>query len=373
MSAGDALLAFLGGRNEVEGWLLVRGGVVATQGPALEGMPDLADPETGDPVRLVAVVPGDAISLHWLELPPGLAPAQAVAAARLMAADVSAQPVADMHVAVGPEVEGETARIVALVPAITMAGWLGRLQTHGLDPDVVIPEPLLLPRPEEGFVRYDGGPLPLFRGPQDAFSLEAELAELVLQGSSVVTLGDPEFHSALGEAIANPPVNLRQGVFAKRRRWTLDWKLIRRLAMLALGILLITLAIQVVNILRYTYAADAMEAEAGRVAARAVPNAGASSGPADLARRLTELGGGGADYGSMAAAVFAGIRDTPNVQLAAMTFDRGGTLRATVEADAPASVSAFQARLAASGFTVEAGPMRSAGGRPTAELTVRAR
>lgn len=373
MNVGDALLAFLGGRNEIEGWLLVRGGGVAAQGPALEGMPDLADPDTGEPVRLVAVVPGEAVSLHWLELPPGLAPAQAVAAARLMAADVSAQPVAEMHVAVGPEVEGEGARIVALVPAITMAGWLGRLQAHGLDPEMVILEPLLLPRPEEGFVRYDGGPLPLFRGPQDAFSLEADLAELVLAGSSVVTLGDGEFHSGLGAAISNSPVNLRQGAFAKRRRWTLDWKLIRRLAMLALGILLVTLAIQVVNILRYTYAADVLEAEAGRVAARALPNAGTSNGPADMARRVTELGGGGADYGSMAAAVFAAIRDTPNVQLAGMTFGRGGTLQATLEADAPASVSAFQARLEASGFAVEAGPMRTAGGRPTAELTVRAR
>jgi general secretion pathway protein L len=93
------------------------------------------------------VVPGEAVTLHWLEVPAGLAPAQAVAAARLMASEMSTQPLVDMHVAVGREAEGETARAVALVPAITMAGWIGRLQAQGLDPDLVLPEPLLLPRP----------------------------------------------------------------------------------------------------------------------------------------------------------------------------------------------------------------------------------
>lgn len=373
MKPDDAFLVFLDGRNELDGWLRLSGGDVVGQGPSLEGMPDLADPDTGEASRLAAIIPGEAVSLHWLELPAGLAPAQAAAAARLMAADVSAQPVSDMHVAVGPEIEGEAARVVALVPALVMAGWLGRLQAHGIDPDVVIPEPLLLPVPEEGFVGYQGRALPLFRGRQDAFSLEPELAELVLAGSSFVALTDQEFQSSLASAISNPPVNLRQGAFAKRRRWTLDWKLIRRLAMLASGILFVTLAIQVVNILRYTYAADVLEAEASRVAARALPNASVSGGPAQLERRVTELGGGGLDYGSLVATLFAAIRDTPNVQLAGLSFDRGRSLRATVQADVPASISALQARLEASGMAVMSGPVRSAGGLPTADLTVRAR
>ena len=46
-------------------------------------------------------VPGERVAIHWLELAEGLAPAQAAAAARLMLADASAEPLADMHVAVG--------------------------------------------------------------------------------------------------------------------------------------------------------------------------------------------------------------------------------------------------------------------------------
>jgi general secretion pathway protein L len=269
--------------------------------------------------------------------------------------------------------DGETARAVALVPAITMAGWIGRLQSHGLDPDLVLPEPLLLPRPEEGFFRYDGDALPLYRGRNDAFSIEPDLAEIILPKADVRVLDEDQFEAGIGAAIADPSLNLRQGAFAKSRRWKIEWKLIRRLAGLAIGILLVTLAIQVVNILRYTYAADALEAEANRIASRALPNASITEAPAQLERRVTELGGNGAGYGSLSAAVFAAVRDTPNVELAGMTFDQSGSLRVTLQADGPASVSAFQARLEGSGLSVEPGPLRSSGGRPVAELTVRSR
>jgi general secretion pathway protein L len=373
LSAGDALLIFLDRTNEFEGWLHLGGGAVAARGSALEGLPALVNAETGEALRQVAVVPGDAVAIHWLELPSGLAPAQAIAAARLMAAEVSAQPVADMHVAVGPEVEGESSRAVALVPALTMAGWIGRLQAQAIDPDLVLPEPLLLPRPDEGYIRFDGGNLPLFRGPNDAFSMEPELAEIVLPRGSFANLTPHQFEAGIPEALANPAVNLRQGPFAKRRRWKLEWKLIRRLAALALGILLVTLAIQVVNILRYTYAADDLEAEATRIAAQAIPNVTAANAPAYLERRVADLGGNGAGYGSISAAVFAAVRDTPNVELTNLVFDRGGSLRATIQADSPATVSAFQARVEAGGFIVEAAPLRAGAGRPVAELTVRAR
>jgi general secretion pathway protein L len=373
LSADESILFFLDNHNEFEDWLHLRGGRIVARGPALEGLPSLADAETGDPIRLVAIVPGEAVAVHWLELPPGLAPAQAIAAARLMAADVSAQPVADMHVAVGTEVEEQAARAVALVPAITMAGWIGRLQAAGFDPDLVLPEPLLLVPPDKGFVRYDGRSLPLFRSQSDAFSIESDLAEIILPHVDFATLSAGEFEAGIASAIAAAPLNLRQGAFAKRRAWKLEWKLIRRLAFLALGILFVTLAIQVVNIARYTYAADALEAEANRRAAQSLRNASVTNAPAQLGRRLTELGGHGAGYGNIASALFAAVRDTPNVELTDMIFDQSGSLRATVQADGPASVSALQARVEASGFSVVAGPLRSAGGRPVAELTVRAR
>lgn len=373
MSASDALLLFLDRQEGFEGWLRLRDGAVVARGAELEDLPDLVDATTGDPLRIAAVVPGDAVTVHWLEVPAGLAPAQAAAAARLMAAEVSAEPIADIHVAVGPESEDIPLRTVALVPTLIMAGWLGRLQARGLDPDLVIPEPLLIGPPEEGFVRYDRGAVPLYRGASDAFSVEPELAALVVGDAAVETIDDSRFETGLADAIAAPPVNLRQGAFAKRRRWKVEWPLVRRLAWLAAGILLLTLALQVVSIFRYTFAADALEAETAAVAASVLPGSGPVTDPArQLERRLADLGGAGTGYGALASGLFGAVRATPNVQLTALTFDRGGSLRATVQGDMPAAFSALEQRVEAGGLAAEVGPIRSGGGRPTAEVTVRA-
>lgn len=359
MTINDILLIFLDARGEIEGWLELAGGGVAARGRALEGLPGLVDPRTGRSLPVAAVLPGEAVSLHWLEIPAGLTPAQAAAAARLLAADVSAQPVADMHVAVGPERPDSALRAVALAPALAMAGWIGRLQAEGLDPDFILPEPLLLPVPDEGFVRYDRGPLPLWRAQGDAFSAEPELAELVIRGAPVRVLDHVGFEGHLAAALAALPVNLRQGAFAKRRRWKIEWPLVRRIAGLAATLLLITLLLQVLTIFRYTFEADRIEAEARALARTAGP--------------VASVEAAGPGYAALASALFGALNGIPNAELTAMIFDQSGTLRATVGADSPATLESLRQRLEASGFTAVLGPPRSGGGRPTAELTVRAR
>lgn len=373
MSEPESLLLFLGRDGEAARWSLIRGGAIAARGEGVESIPGLADDRTREPLRVAAVAPADAVSLHWLEIPAGLAPAQAAAAARLIAAEVSAQALGEMHIAVGPE-SGDATRPVAIVPALAMAGWLSSLQAHGLDPDVVIPEPLLLPRPAEGFLFHELDGVPLYRGRDDAFSVEPELAALVTGGAGVETLDGETFDAALAAAVAAPAVNLRQGAFAKRRRWKIEWPLLRRLATLGLAILLVTLLIQIAAIMRYTFAADALEQELELVAGRALPNVGpVSNAPVQLEQRLSQLRGSGAGYSTVASALFSAVRATPNAELTSVLFEPGGTLRATVQADSPATIAALGQRIEASGFAAETGSMRSGGGRPTAEVTVRMR
>ena len=66
-------------------WLRLGSDGSASRG---DGWPDAADPAS--PSETIAVVPGDHVALHWVDLPP-VAPAQTLAAARLLAADVSAR------------------------------------------------------------------------------------------------------------------------------------------------------------------------------------------------------------------------------------------------------------------------------------------
>ncbi len=144
--------------------------------------------------------------------------------------------------------------------------------------------------------------------------------------------------------------------------------------MLAAALLLVSLAVQLAAIARYSFAADAAEAETRRVAAAALPRSpGVADPEAALTQRLAELRGGGAGVGATAAVLFEAVKAPPNVELSALAFAPDGTVRATVQADAPVAVEAVRQRIEAAGFAAEAGAPRSGGGRRVADLMVRPR
>ena len=108
-------------------WLRLDDGGVVARGDDVSMLPP------GDDSALIAALPGEDIVLHWVEL-PRLAPAQAAAAARELAADVAARSIADTHVALGPPGE-DGKRVLALVDNDRVRGWLQRLAALGLDAD----------------------------------------------------------------------------------------------------------------------------------------------------------------------------------------------------------------------------------------------
>jgi general secretion pathway protein L len=362
----DALLLFLARGGGIEGWVRIVDGAVAARGAGL----DAAEAHRGTPV--VAVVPGEAVTLRWLDLPSGLSPAQAAAAARLMAADFSAQPVDELHVAAGRESGEDGKRCVGLVPVETMRVWLGEIEAAGFEAEHVIPETLLLAAPEEGFAVRQSGALRLYRSSDEAFAVEPELGEMLVAGRRTVAADDDD--PGLAEALAEAPLDLRQGPFARRRDWSVAPARARRLAVLAAALLLVSLVIQIAAITRYSFAADAAEAEMQRVAAAALPRSPGLPDPAAaLAQRLAELRGGGAGFGATASALFEAVKATPNVELSALAFAPDGTLRATVQADTPAAVDGLRQRVEASGFAAETGAPRSGGSRRVADLLLRPR
>lgn len=364
----DALLLFLGRGGGIEGWLRLADGEVAGRGAGLED----SDGHRSAPV--VAVAPGDAVSLRWLDLPAGLSPAQAAGAARLMAAEFCAQPIDQLHVAVGREDGEGSGRCVGLVPLETMREWLDTVEEAGFDPERLVPETLLLPAPPEGFATWDSGPLRLYRARDEAFAAEPELGELLLAGRGAAPVESAAFGPGLADALEQAPLDLRQGPFARRRDWRVAPARARRLALLTAALLMVSLAVQVAAIARYNFAADDAEAQTRQVAAAALPRSPGLTDPeAQLTRRLAELRGGGAGFGATAGALFEAVKATPNVELTALAFAPDGTLRATAQADSPAAIEALRQRVESSGFAAEAGAPRSAGGRRVADLTVRPR
>jgi len=326
-------------------WLLLEGGLVVARGE------DSAEPPRA--ARTVLAVPGEEVSLHWLDLAEGLTVAQAAAAARLMLADASAEPLSAMHVAVGRAEHGRTA--AAVVPSARMTEWLAAAAAAGVDPEAVVPAPLLLPAPETGYLRRDRGERADYRGPAAAFTLEPELAEAIVGDAPVELLDEIGSEEALASQALAPSLNLRQGAFARRRQWRLERPRLRRIALFAIALALVTLAVQIATILAYTFGADRLQDRADALAAQAGP-AGADRGPG---------------FGAAAAMLFAAVEATPNAELAGLDYRSDGTLTVNVTADSPATLSALQGRLEAGGFSVAPGESRTSGGRLSAQLTLR--
>src|SRR4051794_40177851 len=116
----DTLVLFLPSGQSPWRWLRVAGDSVTARG---DGVPSF-DPETRE--TAVAVAPAESVTLHWADL-PDRSTAQAVAAARLLAADASVTPIGDLHVVVGREAEG-VERPIGVVSSQWMRGALAALE-----------------------------------------------------------------------------------------------------------------------------------------------------------------------------------------------------------------------------------------------------
>ena len=191
---------FLPGATAPWRWLRVTDGVVAARG---EGLPTLS-PDSAPPV---VVTPADAVTLHWADL-PDRSPAQAVTAARILAAEASAAPLSDVHVAVGREASGGE-RPIGVVAIAQMRGWLDMLAANGIEAGVLLPAPMLLPRPESGFVAADLAGEAVVRGVTTGFADEAGLTELVTGGTTPERLDGALLDAAMVAAVTAPALDLR--------------------------------------------------------------------------------------------------------------------------------------------------------------------
>lgn len=363
----DRLILFLPSGVASWRWLVAGDAGVTARG---EGLPTIVA-EDAAPVTVIA--PAEAVTLHWAELPDA-STAQSVAAARLLVAEASATPLDELHVAVGREgSSGE--RPIGVVRSDRMAAWLIELAGQGIDPRAMIPAPMLLPRPEEGYVAADLGGDRVLRGATSGFADEPGLTELITAGAPVATLEAREVEAAIGRAVLEPSLDLRQGVFARRRRrFGLDWALIRRLAALFAAILAVTLMIAIVQLVRLDRSAADLEAQADAVARGALPR-GASVDNADrqLDERLLQLRGAGAGFSGSAAAVFAAVRSVPGSEVRTLAFDADGTLRAGIAAQGEAQANDLVTRIRDFGFTVRPSTFVRNGAAVSGTLTVTAR
>ncbi|WP_375249344.1 type II secretion system protein GspL [Sphingomonas sp.] len=349
-------------------WWRVDGDAVVAEG---DGLPDVGAEGHASAGEVIAIAPADAVTLHWADLPARSA-AQAAAAARVVVSDATAEPARDMHVAVGAEREGE--RAIAVVAPGRMAAWLAALAQRGVDPAVMLPAPLLLPEPEEGHVRADLPGQGVVRGRTSGWADEARLTDLVTGGIPPLTLDRGVLHGAAVAAVAAPALNLRQGMFARRTRRAVDWRLVRRLGILIGLILLATLAIDMVRIMRYSFGADSLEVRADAIAREGLPrgaNANDGDAPRILADRLARLRGPGQGFTRTTAAIYQVVQAMPDSEVTGVQFEPNGSLRVSLSVPGETQANAIKSRLANAGFTVESSVFAQVNGRLAGDMTVR--
>ncbi len=353
----DTLVLMLG---DAPRWLRVANDAIVSRGDGAT----LVEPED----RVVAVVSANDVTIHHANL-PDLAEAQALAAARLMIAEQSAAPAGSLHVAVGTA-DGAGDRPVVTIDRGRMAALLADMAVAGIDPDVMVAAPMLLARPETGFVLGNFGNETILRGHDSAFVDDPVLTPL-LTGDLVTALDRQALERGLIEGVTNPEVDMRQGIFTKRRAWGLDWVRLRRIGWLAVALALVTLLFAIIQLVRLNMAADRIEANNIVIARGALPPGTNINNPLiQVQEQLNNLRGPGGGMLPLAAGVASASNATPNVELTSMIFDGGGTLRITARATSAADLTTFETRLAGAGLTSAAGPALVDQGRQIRDYTV---
>lgn len=347
--------------GDIEGWFRLQSGRIVARGAGLDTLAGRYDGE-----RIVLVLPGTDVGIEWLDLPALTVP-QAVAAARLALAERSLAGVEHLHIAIGA-VHGAR-RMTAAIDADLLERWIGWGQGAGLDPDSIVPLPLLMAYgegPPRLWVRHGIGNV---HGHDQIFAVEADLVAAVLGDIPTEAIDEDRFEAELPAALMALPLDLRQGRFVRRREWRVDTGWRRRMTRYGVAAAILLALVPVARLARIAWDDHGFRSEARRVTRLALGRESLPDDPRDaLQQALADVRGPGMGFSNAAATVFAGVRRTPNVELAGLVFDQSGALTVTVTASNSADLAMLVERIGQSGMVVETMP---GAGRGSSVLRVR--
>lgn len=351
------LILFPGVPGEALPWALWRDGMLLGEGAGSDVADAVAALEP--PPKVAAIVPAADAPLYRIEL-PDLAPAQARAAALLIAAENAAAPADTLHVALGPKAD-DGARMAAVVASARMVEWIARCHAAGFDPRHIVPASALLPAPDDGFVAAEIAGDKLLRG-RDCAMVDDAATRLIVGDAGVEPVALP----SLDSAIAAAAVDLAQGPFAPRRRVTIDWKRLRRVGLFAGAAALLWVGAGIVDLVKLNAATDALEARAVAVATPLLPGETIREPLAQLRAANVARGDGSAELLAMLAATQRALADTPDAALTGIGWTGDGALTASVRAPSAEALAQVANAVRAQGFVVpDAAPQAAVDGQRT--------
>lgn len=381
----DLILAPGPGREDPVLWgLVTEDGTLQASGRVTPGH-EVSDTDNGWAAaeRVIVVVPGTDVTLHRVSL-PARTEAQARAALPFALEDEVAGDVDGLHMALGPAGNGQ-ARLAAVVSRACMDDWRGRLIDLGLEADIMVPDYLAVPAPnDEAQTLEFGGRTVVTLGPRAGFAVESDLLPAVLgpamereglAGSRNLTLDDGAFLLAVHARLRDgAPLNLLQGSFGPRRRWHFDFAFWRNAAALLAMVLVGYGVLLGSEGWRMERNADALHARAEALFRETFPEVRRVVNPAAQMRSgLNGLRSASSDHFlRLATVLFRSLQSADQARLEALRFDQArGELVADVSYGSYRDMETIKAAVERQNARLEEGAARQMDGRTMGEIMVR--
>ena len=372
MSSRDALILFLPETAERPvRWMRVIDSALVQSGEGANWLAACGIAALPDQARVLLVPPAALVTLHWMAY-PDLPARQGRAAARLAVLASGLVPADQLFAAADENDDPSVPHLIALASRSDMQHWLLWAQHHGLDPDLIVPAPLLIEAPEKGFGRAIIGGASVLRAQDMAMPEDMALPELIAD-APIVDVAPGVVEGRAIAALDTPPLDMRQGDFAKRVRPSLDRRALQRIALWSGMILLLLLATSLIGLARQHSEASRLDRDSLALAQQILPDASdAAQAQIELEGRLAARGAGGRAFTAPVAALLSAMQDAPGVALTTLSRDADGMVRATLASAKAEDINIVLLGLQAAGFTITATPSQDPGGRTLAEITVHA-
>lgn len=347
-------------------WKVVDGHIVSRSRGAAAAGADLQINGSGMS-RVMLVVPQSAVAMRRVVLPADMPSAQARVVAPRMACEASIGPSEYLHAAAFSDPQ-----TVAVISRQDMEHFLGWSLQQGFDPDIVIPAGAILPEPDEGYVSASLCNMKLLRGRSLCVDAGEDWTEAVAGQALIHSFDADAVDLAVAAALQNPPVNLRTGLFAPRRSNGADADFVRRIAIWAALIVMVTLLISLALIGRYYWSASQLDAKAVAIAQPLLPEVtDARQVDRKLDALIAQRGGGGYHFTGPVAGLMTAMQSAPGVSMTALSLGDDGLVHATLASARAQDINTALLALQSEGFTITATSSADPGGRVLAEITVK--
>ncbi len=347
-------------------WWLVADGRVIDSGAGTEWVA-LADSRAAERKR-VALAPAAAVRIAFAAHAPAASERQALSVARVAAVEASLGEAEALHSA--SALSGDSI-VTAVVDNGAMLAWLGWAREAGADPHHIVPVAALVPLAEGWTVAEFGSERVIGRS-GTVMPFEPALVGHLVGVAEPRELTETEMEAALVAAAEQPPLDLRTGKMARRRRIAVDRTRIRELALIAAMIPLIVLVWSIISIVKLNAATDRLNAQTLVVAERAVGRpVTLEAAESDLSQQV-----GGAAYGGAMApltGLYSALQSEQSVSSTELSYRADGTLSTTLAAPTVDANNRVLIAVQRNGYRITAVPRQAADGRSMVDITIRSR